>query len=251
MRDIGVDVKIPSGEWDGDANCPFYGSLRLRGQMLEGTISSVGMSRTITIERHNVRYMQKYERFEKRTSARFRTSCPPVSEKSTSVIRSRSWNADRSIKDGFILRRRSNSGGEDQMRGNCRYVKPVVYRPQHACTSQITPVQRLYKSLNVLKLGGNTMRRYPAAGVGDLAKVSVKKGTPDTRRQMFNAVIIRQRRPFRRVDGTWVQFEDNACVIAQRERRRTRVPISKGPVSREAAETLASYRSKCETDCLR
>jgi small subunit ribosomal protein S17 len=37
--------------------------------MLEGTISSVGMSRTITIERHNVRYMQKYERFEKRTSA--------------------------------------------------------------------------------------------------------------------------------------------------------------------------------------
>ena len=69
MRDIGVDVKIPSGEWDGDVNCPFYGSLRLRGQMLEGTISSVGMSRTITIERHNVRYMQKYERFEKRTSA--------------------------------------------------------------------------------------------------------------------------------------------------------------------------------------
>ena len=69
MRDIGVDVKIPSGEWDGDANCPFYGSLRLRGQMLEGTISSVGMSRTITIERNNVRYMQKYERFEKRTSA--------------------------------------------------------------------------------------------------------------------------------------------------------------------------------------
>ncbi len=69
MRDIGVDVKIPSGEWDGDANCPFYGSLRLRGQMLEGTISGIGMSRTITIERHNVRYMQKYERFEKRTSS--------------------------------------------------------------------------------------------------------------------------------------------------------------------------------------
>lgn len=69
MRDIGVDVKIPSGEWDGDANCPFYGSLRLRGQLLEGTISSVGMNGTITIERNNVRYMQKYERFEKRTSA--------------------------------------------------------------------------------------------------------------------------------------------------------------------------------------
>jgi small subunit ribosomal protein S17 len=69
MRDIGVDVKRPSGKWDGDANCPFYGSLRLRGQLLEGTISSIGMNGTITIERHNVRYMKKYERFEKRTSA--------------------------------------------------------------------------------------------------------------------------------------------------------------------------------------
>ena len=27
MRDIGVDVKVPTGEWDGDENCPFYGSL--------------------------------------------------------------------------------------------------------------------------------------------------------------------------------------------------------------------------------
>ncbi|MEC8735599.1 MAG: uL14 family ribosomal protein, partial [Candidatus Thermoplasmatota archaeon] len=71
---------------------------------------------------------------------------------------------------------------------------------------------KIVQILNILKLGG-TMRRYPAGGVGDIAKVSVKKGTPETRRQMFNAVIIRQKRPFRRVDGTWVQFEDNACVI--------------------------------------
>ena len=30
MRDIGVDVKVPTGDWDGDENCPFYGSLRLK-----------------------------------------------------------------------------------------------------------------------------------------------------------------------------------------------------------------------------
>ena len=36
--------------------------------MLEGTVSKVGMQKTITLERNNVRYMQKYERFEKRTS---------------------------------------------------------------------------------------------------------------------------------------------------------------------------------------
>ena len=68
MRDIGIDVKAPTDEWDGDENCPFYGSLRLRGQVLEGTIASVGMQNTITLQRDNVRYMQKYERYEKRTS---------------------------------------------------------------------------------------------------------------------------------------------------------------------------------------
>jgi small subunit ribosomal protein S17 len=68
MKDIGVDVRSPEAEWDGDENCPFYGNLRLRGQVLEGTVKNVGMQKTITLERNNVRYMQKYERFEKRTS---------------------------------------------------------------------------------------------------------------------------------------------------------------------------------------
>jgi small subunit ribosomal protein S17 len=68
MRDIGIDVKMPSGEWDGDGNCPFYGSLRLRGQILEGTVAKTGMASTVVIERANIRYMQKYERYEKRTS---------------------------------------------------------------------------------------------------------------------------------------------------------------------------------------
>lgn len=68
MRDIGIDVKMPMADWDGDENCPFHGSLRLRGQVHEGTVSTVGMNGTIIIERHNVRLMPKYERYEKRTS---------------------------------------------------------------------------------------------------------------------------------------------------------------------------------------
>ena len=67
MRDIGVDVDRPEGDWDGDENCPFYGSLRLRGQILEGTVASVGMQNTIVIERQHVRKMVKYERYDKRT----------------------------------------------------------------------------------------------------------------------------------------------------------------------------------------
>ena len=71
---------------------------------------------------------------------------------------------------------------------------------------------KVVQLITVLKKGG-VARRYPSAGVGDMIRVTVRRGTPETRRQIFNAVIVRQKRPFRRVDGTWVQFEDNACVI--------------------------------------
>jgi small subunit ribosomal protein S17 len=67
MRDIGIDVIEPKGEWDGDSNCPFYGSLRVRGQIIEGTVSRVGMLQTIVVEREHTRHMKKFERIEKRT----------------------------------------------------------------------------------------------------------------------------------------------------------------------------------------
>jgi small subunit ribosomal protein S17 len=67
MRDIGVDVKTPEGEWDGDENCPFNGSLRVRGQIIEGKVYSSNMSGSIVVEREMTRYMKKYERYEKRT----------------------------------------------------------------------------------------------------------------------------------------------------------------------------------------
>lgn len=80
-----------------------------------------------------------------------------------------------------------------------------------------------------------THRRYPCAGIGDLLVVSVKKGTPEMRRQLLRAVIVRQRRPFRRADGTMVQFEDNACVIVT-ETGDPKGSDIKGPVAKEAAE---------------
>ena len=55
MRDIGVDVNKPEGEWDGSKNCPFYGTLRLRGQIISGTVSSQGMTDTVVVERETTR----------------------------------------------------------------------------------------------------------------------------------------------------------------------------------------------------
>ena len=78
-------------------------------------------------------------------------------------------------------------------------------------------------------------RRSPKAAVGDMVIASVKKGTPAMRRQIVFAVIVRQRRPFRRPDGTMVFFEDNAAVIVT-DTGETKGTDIKGPVAREAAD---------------
>ncbi|MCL4325401.1 MAG: 50S ribosomal protein L14 [Candidatus Thermoplasmatota archaeon] len=78
-------------------------------------------------------------------------------------------------------------------------------------------------------------RRYPSAGIGDAIICSVKKGAPNIRKQVVRAVIVRQKRPFRRADGTMVQFEDNAVVIIT-DTGETKGTEIKGPVCKEAAE---------------
>jgi large subunit ribosomal protein L14 len=78
-------------------------------------------------------------------------------------------------------------------------------------------------------------RRYPSGGIGDILVVTVKKGTREVRKQLFRAVIVRQKRAFRRADGTRVQFDDNACVIIT-DTGETKGSDIKGPVAREAAE---------------
>jgi large subunit ribosomal protein L14 len=89
-------------------------------------------------------------------------------------------------------------------------------------------------------------RRYPSAGIGDLLVVTVKKGTPEMRRQVLYAVVIRQKRPFRRSDGTMVAFEDNAAVITT-PTGETKGSDIKGPVAREAAERWSRVAALAST----
>lgn len=79
------------------------------------------------------------------------------------------------------------------------------------------------------------LRRIPFATVGDMVVVTVKKGPPDMEGQIMRAIIIRQKKPFRRPDGTWVAFEDNACVLVTPEGMPKGKEI-RGPVAREAVE---------------
>jgi len=79
------------------------------------------------------------------------------------------------------------------------------------------------------------LNRYPTASIGDMVIVSVKKGTPQMRRQVLPAIVIRQRKMYRRPNGLWVQFEDNAAVISSPEGSPRGSEI-RGPVAKEAAE---------------
>ncbi len=100
------------------------------------------------------------------------------------------------------------------------------------------------KEIEIIQVIGfkGTRRRYPSAGVGDMVVASVKKGTPEMRKQVVRAVIVRQRKEYRRRDGTRVKFEDNAAVITN-EKGDPKGSEIKGPVAKEAAERWSKIAS--------
>ena len=53
----------------------------------------------------------------------------------------------------------------------------------------------------------STARRLPTAAVGDMIMCSVKKGKPELKKKVMPAIVIRQKRPWRRRDGTFIFFE--------------------------------------------
>lgn len=86
-------------------------------------------------------------------------------------------------------------------------------------------------------IGHKTQRgQYQSAGIGDLIMASVVKGRPDIRKQVVYAVIVRQRRPFRRPDGTSVIFEDNAAVVLKDDKKNPRGTLFKGPMAKEIVD---------------
>ncbi|HEC94599.1 MAG TPA: 30S ribosomal protein S17 [Thermoplasmatales archaeon] len=74
-RDIGLDVPIPK-ETCSDKDCPFHGTLPVRGQVFTGVVVSNKMDKTVVVEREYTHFIPKYERYEKRTSRNL-VHCPP------------------------------------------------------------------------------------------------------------------------------------------------------------------------------
>lgn len=94
------------------------------------------------------------------------------------------------------------------------------------------------KMLKIVSVKGHkTVKgRIPTAAVGDLVLASVKKGKLEMRKTVVPAVIVRQRKEFRRPDGTRVMFEDNAAVVLKDMKGNPKGTIFKGPIAKEVAE---------------
>ncbi len=87
-----------------------------------------------------------------------------------------------------------------------------------------------------VKHGKTKKGRQQYAKVGDWVKVSVRAGKPDMKGQVFDAVVIRQRKPYRRLTGERVCFEDNAVALLKDEKGNPKGTFIKGPVAREVHE---------------
>ena len=78
--------------------------------------------------------------------------------------------------------------------------------------------------------------RQQYARVGDHVKVSVRKGLPDMKGKVFDAIIVRQKMAYRRLTGERVAFVDNAVVLLKDEKGNPKGTQVKGPVAREVHE---------------
>ena len=94
------------------------------------------------------------------------------------------------------------------------------------------------KIVQIISVAGyhGVKRRQAAAGVASMVKVTVKQGDSKSRHQIFPAVIIRQKKEYRRHDGMRIKFEDNAAVVLKDEKGNPKGTIFKGAIAKEACD---------------
>jgi large subunit ribosomal protein L23e len=95
---------------------------------------------------------------------------------------------------------------------------------------------------------GARLNRLPKAGPGDMILASVKKGKPELRKKVLLAVVVRQRKAWRRREGTFIYFEDNAGVIVN-EKGEMKGSAVTGPIAKECAEIWPKVASAAPAVC--
>ncbi len=94
---------------------------------------------------------------------------------------------------------------------------------------------RIVRITGVVK-GKTKKGRQQTAKIADWVKVSVKVGKPEMKGEVFDAVVIRQRKPYKRKTGERVAFEDNAVALLKDDKGNPKGTMIKGPVAREVHE---------------
>lgn len=93
------------------------------------------------------------------------------------------------------------------------------------------------KTARVFKVLGGSKRRY--ARIGDQVVLAVQTAEPRKsvkRKDVLRGVVVRQRKPYRRKDGSYVRFDENAVVIVEKGKKEPRANRVFGPIPRELAE---------------
>ena len=91
-----------------------------------------------------------------------------------------------------------------------------------------------------VKRGKGKKGKQGCAKLADWVKVSIKKGIPEMKGKVFEAIIIRQKKSYRRLNGERIAFEDNAVAILKDDKGNPKGTQIKGPVAREILERWPS-----------
>ncbi|MFA7309991.1 MAG: 50S ribosomal protein L14 [Candidatus Paceibacterota bacterium] len=89
----------------------------------------------------------------------------------------------------------------------------------------------------VFKILGGSKKRY--AEIGDEIVISIQTAQPRKavkKKDVHRAVVVRQRKPFRRKDGSYIRFDENAVVLVEKEKKEPKANRVFGPIPREVIE---------------
>ena len=115
--------------------------------------------------------------------------------------------------------------------------RPLVLESRLVCADNTGA-----KELQLIAVRGykGRKRRLPRAGVGDVIVCTVKKGKEKMRHQIVNAVIVRQKKEYRRNDGTRVKFDDNAAIIVDAKTQEPRGTEIRTVIAKEVVERFSA-----------
>jgi large subunit ribosomal protein L14 len=114
------------------------------------------------------------------------------------------------------------------------FLEPIMIQPQTLVKITDNTGGKIGRVFKVL---GGSKRRY--ARVGDVVVLSVQTAEPRKtvkKKEVLHAVVVRQKKPFRRKDGSYIRFDDNAVIILEKGKKEPKAGRVFGPIPRELAE---------------